>query len=450
MRQTKRRMELVSFYDHTGIERHLTRMARKGWKVEKINNYFWTYRRIEPQELQVAVTYFPKASDFDPFPSGEQQTLIDYCEETGWELACTWFQMQVFYSERENPTPIHTEPELEVRIIHQACKANYLRGLWFLLMLGLIGSAFYASALISDTLRMLASPGDFLVGMCGLILFLIGGVELVAYYTWRHRAKRAAQQGLFLDTPSTKKFQIAMMVLLVAALAWWGVNLVLAGNPLMAWVVLFVTAGYGVLIALTMGVKSLLKEVGVSTGANRGLTILACAVFAFVIMGGAVKFGVYLATGAEDPEDLSLYVETPLYMTDLVGEQEVFFSNAASSDQSLLLQRLKVEQLPWGREDETPQMTYERYTVSVPALYSFCVGQMKRQMLIKAYWDGEMVSVDATPWGAEEAYRLVAKDGTQRNMFLLCRGNTLVSLDMSWEPTAEQMALVGERLLETG
>ena len=86
-------------------------------------------------------------------------------------------------------------------------------------------------------------------------------------------------------------------------------------------------------------------------------------------------------------------------MTDLVGEQEVFFSNATSSDQSLLLQRLKVEQLPWGREDETPQMTYERYTVSVPALYPFCVGQMKRQMLIKAYWDGEMVSMDATPWG---------------------------------------------------
>ena len=52
MRQTKRRMELLSFYDHTGIERHLTRMARKGWKVEKINNYFWTYRRIEPRNCK--------------------------------------------------------------------------------------------------------------------------------------------------------------------------------------------------------------------------------------------------------------------------------------------------------------------------------------------------------------------------------------------------------------
>lgn len=448
MRQTKRRIELLSFYDHTGIERHLTRMARKGWMVEKMNNYFWTYRRIEPQKLHVAVTYFPKASDFDPYPSGAQQTLIDYCEETGWELACTWSQMQVFYSRRADPTPIHTEPELEVDIIHRACKANYLRVLWIVSVLGAIWSVLYASSLISDTLRMLASPGALLMGMCGLILFLIGAVELIAYYTWRHRARRAAKQGLFLDTPSTKKFQIAVMVVLVASLAWWVVNVVLAGNPVMAWVVLFATVGYVLLIALTLGVKGLLKEVGVSTGVNRGLTLLACFVLAFVIMGGGVKFGVYLATGTENPEHRPFYVETPLHITDLVGEQEVVFSNAASSDQSLLLTRLKVEQLPWGREEETPQLTYERYTVTVPSLYPFCVGQMKRQMVLKAYWNGEMVPIDAAPWGAEEAYRLVAEDGTQRNVFLLCRGNILVSVTMSWEPTAEQKAVIGEKLLD--
>lgn len=69
MRQTKRRMELLSFYDHTGIERHLARMARKGWKVEKINNSFWTYRRIEPQELQVAV-------DMSWEPTAEQMAMV--------------------------------------------------------------------------------------------------------------------------------------------------------------------------------------------------------------------------------------------------------------------------------------------------------------------------------------------------------------------------------------
>lgn len=447
MRQTKRRMELLSFYDHTGIERHLTRMARKGWMVEKMNNYFWTYRRIEPQELHVAVTYFPKASDFDPYPSGAQQTLIDYCEETGWKLACTWFQMQVFYSQREDPTPIHTEPELEVDVIHRACKANFLRSIWILLVLSLIGTGMYVSSLISDTLRILASPTDLLTGTCCLVLLLLCGVELIAYYTWRRRARRAAQQGLFLDTPSTRGFQIAVIVVLLVSLAWWLVNLALVGNPVMVWSVLAMTACFVVLIVLVNGVKGILKRSNVSTGANRALTILVCFVFAFVLVGVVRQGAIYLISRM-DVQDLPLNVEAPLRMSDLMDREDVFFLTTTSPDQSVLLTRLKVEQRPWGQADGTPQMTYERYTVSVPALYSFCVGQMKRQMVVSGHWNGEMVSVDAAPWGAEEAYRMVMGDGTQRNTFLLCRGNTLVSVNMSWEPTAEQRTVVGEKLLD--
>lgn len=89
MKTQKRRLELLSFYNHTGIENHLADMARKGWMIERITNFFWTYRKIEPQELQVAVTYYSKASDFDPGPSEAQQRLLDFCADTGWELACT-------------------------------------------------------------------------------------------------------------------------------------------------------------------------------------------------------------------------------------------------------------------------------------------------------------------------------------------------------------------------
>ena len=68
MLRTKRRMEFFAFYDDQGIARHLERMAQKGWLIERINNYFWTYRKIEPQRLRFAVTYFPEASDFNPGP----------------------------------------------------------------------------------------------------------------------------------------------------------------------------------------------------------------------------------------------------------------------------------------------------------------------------------------------------------------------------------------------
>ena len=93
MLRTKRRMEFFAFYDDQGIARHLERMAQKGWLIERINNYFWTYRRIEPQRLRFAVTYFPEASDFNPGPTENQQTFLEYCESAGWRFAVQWCQM---------------------------------------------------------------------------------------------------------------------------------------------------------------------------------------------------------------------------------------------------------------------------------------------------------------------------------------------------------------------
>ena len=142
MKTKKRRMEFISFYDHTGLEKHFAKMARKGWLIEGISNLYWTYRKIEPQDLHFCVTYYPKASDFDPEPTEGQQRLLDFCAHTGWKLCCTWFQMQVFCNERENPLPLDTDPITEVDTLHRACKKNFLIGYYFLLAVGLITSAY--------------------------------------------------------------------------------------------------------------------------------------------------------------------------------------------------------------------------------------------------------------------------------------------------------------------
>ena len=70
MKNRKRRVELLSFYDHVGISRHLEKMAAKGWMLEKITNLGWVYRRIEPKQLHFTVSYYSKASEFDPEPTG--------------------------------------------------------------------------------------------------------------------------------------------------------------------------------------------------------------------------------------------------------------------------------------------------------------------------------------------------------------------------------------------
>ena len=105
MMRKKRRLEQFIFYDYNGIADHLEKMAAKGWRLSKISGNVWTYEAIEPTEsteLKYTVTYFSEASEFNPYPTENQQVFLDYCEEAGWKLAAEWAQMQILYSDRKD------------------------------------------------------------------------------------------------------------------------------------------------------------------------------------------------------------------------------------------------------------------------------------------------------------------------------------------------------------
>ena len=117
MKQTKYRFENFSFHDFAGVERHLEAMAQKGWLLDKVTAFTWRYRRIEPKKLHFSVTYFSEASEYNPYPTPNQRTFLDYCSDAGWNLAAEWAQMQILWSELENPVPIETDEELRLRSI---------------------------------------------------------------------------------------------------------------------------------------------------------------------------------------------------------------------------------------------------------------------------------------------------------------------------------------------
>ena len=55
MSNTKREwLPLYSFYDRSGLSRHLEEMAAKGWMLDSLGAYSWRYRRIEPEQLKYA------------------------------------------------------------------------------------------------------------------------------------------------------------------------------------------------------------------------------------------------------------------------------------------------------------------------------------------------------------------------------------------------------------
>ena len=87
MKKTKRQLTMYTFMDFPAMERHLEKMAAKGWMIDKADSAVWRYRRAEPKKVHFAVTFFPKASAYDPGPSEEQRTMWDFAEQSGWKLA---------------------------------------------------------------------------------------------------------------------------------------------------------------------------------------------------------------------------------------------------------------------------------------------------------------------------------------------------------------------------
>ena len=134
------RLETFLPWDTASTIRHLEKMARRGWQLEKAGSYFWTYRQAEPAALHYAVTYFPETQFQGAFgePAEDQAAYCDYCAAAGWELVCCYGPQQIFVSDRPDPVPIETDEREKLTAIHRSVKKTLLLPLAVLLPLLLV------------------------------------------------------------------------------------------------------------------------------------------------------------------------------------------------------------------------------------------------------------------------------------------------------------------------
>ncbi|MDE7260951.1 MAG: DUF2812 domain-containing protein, partial [Oscillospiraceae bacterium] len=255
MKDTKRRVELYSLWDHTGLEAHLARMAEKGWLVEKIGSFCWTYRRTEPRKLTFCVTYYPKATAFTPEPTEDQETFYEFCQYAGWKLAASCAQLQVFYNGRENPTPIETDPLLELDTIHRTVKRSTLLSQALLILVALLQGGMLISGFRRDPIGVLSSASALLSGLCWVILLLLVSSEVAAYYRWRSKAKKAAERGEFLATNSRVKLQIGCLIVIGIGLLYYLLSVFTSGDRVLITIMPLLFMGMCLLFFLTPAIR---------------------------------------------------------------------------------------------------------------------------------------------------------------------------------------------------
>lgn len=462
MKDTKRRLEPVSLYDHTGIEKHLKKMAEKGWMLEKITTLGWVYRRTEPKSGQFSVTYYPKASEFDPELTEGQQMYQEFTAKSGWQFVCSSAQMQVFYTEKENPTPIETDPVIQVDNIHNAAKKGFLLSYFLFLAIGILNGALFVSRLLGDPIGTLASPANLFTGICWTLLLLLSVVELTKYFHWLRKAKKAAQHGEFVDTPSNTKLQLFVLWTVLICFTYYVINMMTTGSLMMRWVTVLMYGYIITLILIVNALKQFLKRKKVSRGANMTITLFVDFVLAFAMMG-AIVFGTLQASrnGLFDP-DAETYEhhgstfilhqdELPLVVEDMLDIQYDGYVRQRRSEESLLLGVLDVQQRPRFDDEQGrsyPDLDYTVTIIKVPFLYDLCKERLiyeKDETYDNDIPDGfkrVYLSIDPAPWGAVEAYQ----DTGAMQRYLICYEDRIIWISFDWEITEEHKAIVSEKL----
>lgn len=464
MKQKKRRVELFSFYDHSGMEAHLAAQAQRGWLLEKLGRFCWVYRRVAPQKLTFAVTYAADASVYDPGPTQGQQDYRDMAARTGWQRLSASGKLQVYCTADPAAIPLETDPATQVEAIHRAVRWGFLGPYCLLAVLGLWSLGMQLAQFLRDPIGFLSSSNYLVSSVCWLTLLVLSAVELAAYGLWLTRARRDAAQGRFRPTPHTAPFQRALLIWVMLLFALWLADTLFGGDRIGRWAAL-ISLGYIVtLLAAVNGVLAFLRWRNTPRSVTRAVTLAVDVVLAFLLMGLITYATLRLSDQGffrqdSPPSQVAdwQFRQLPLTVEDLVEVSYDGYLYQRSGSDSPLLGQFTLSQWPepWGDDPDAlayPTMDYTATLVHLPALYGLCRAQLlaeKDETNDPAVPEGfkrQYLPTDPAPWGAEAAYRLTYQDTGPLDRYLLCYPSCLVELRLDWTPTAAQMATVGQTL----
>ena len=453
MKNVKRRLEILSFYDSTGITAHLERMARKGWALESIRKSLWRYRRIEPKELHYAVVYLPSSSEFDPGPTEDNQALQEFCARAGWVQVASAAQMHIFCSEAEDPVPIETEPMVQLENIHRAMKKNFLPSQIAMLVLGVIQLLLSVWQYSISPLDFLAGSSNFVSILCWLLIALMSVYDIAQYSLWRWRALAAAEDGRFLPTRGTQWIQYLCLILLAATFLPWILSMT---DGMQRFIVFFSLAAMAVLFVTVFAVKAIFQRRGAQTGTTRAavwITSIFMAIAYMMCLIWVITAGIDGNWFREDTETYEYmgmtwevhHEELPLTIEELMQTDYNSYSTELSVNASPFLTATEAHQRPRMDALKEPDLDYAIYDARFGFVTRFVLDQ-----LMDISEPTDEVPEEYRLFGQTEngttVYQLY-RDGLAWDSLVLHKGNRVVLLRPGWGMSREQTEIAAAILM---
>jgi len=412
MANYKYQISTFNLFDYAGVERHLEKMAAKGWQFDSVGTYFWKYKKAKPAQLKYSVTYIPEVSDFDPEPLEKQRDIEAYCEEAGWKKVTNWMQMQIFCTENINAVPIETDEELRLEVINKSMKKNFLFSHTLLLVVFLMNMFTSFSTAKRNWVEFLSDSSKLWntgLWMWGILLLV---TDILFYLNWMCKAKKAVKEGRCCPVAKGYRYW--------NRLAWCGLVMLVFGlfasaTSGMLWFMLVYLAGIFLIIFGVRKLQMKLKKSGVSKEGNVAVTMILCVFLSLLFVGGTVAavfaFDISLTEKKEPVGTILVNVRTwhiykdrlPLYINDFDEQQYSDNSCEAREQSSFLVSYGDYEEYLFDGTEVITSNTYEVINVKVKLLYDF---------LLEDYYEREFRYSDEEERKKTEYRPVYETDGT--------------------------------------
>lgn len=285
----KRRYEWRRFdwTEPEAIEAHLSRMAARGWQLERIGSLLWRYAAAPPQECTYAVAYScGDTSVYDGTPTESQLEYRDYCEAAGWRFVAGLACLQVFRADRQDAAPLETDEAVKLASVGRTLRRNFLPAQVFLLAFLLLLAALLVPQLLCRPYEFLRSHTSLLLLLLFPLMLLESVTALLHVWLWYWKSKRSVAAGGRCARLS-RRFRRGRQAALVAAL----LLLLLAmaadfctGDPGIRAEIAYILLKIVLVLALAWELLPLLRRLGWDRGAVGSVYWGAVVVLAVVLV----------------------------------------------------------------------------------------------------------------------------------------------------------------------
>lgn len=466
MKTIKRRFEQFLFYDYKGIESHLAQMAQKGWQLHKITPFYWEYNRIEPQAITYTVTYFSEASEFNPYPTLNQQTFHEYCKDAGWNLVAEWAQMQIFCTDQVNPTAIETEESVKLKAIHRAMKKNFLPSNIVLLLMSLVQILFHLYQIGSDPVSLLSKGSTIYMMISWIFISLYTLVSLSGYGIWYQKSKKSIRmEGSCIENSnrykSLNKFLLALPIVSIT------LTVIAISTQQLGWYGLLGFANVTLVLLLAFRIKKSLKQAKISRSVNLTVTIVSCVLLSLTftgIMTWIIFQGVNSGRFTRQPVDTytttlkdganhtwDIYQDPlPLRVEDLQSVDYAHYSYKLTVTKSLFLAQYEAQQNSFPDGQQAPELTYTIVDVKVHALFDICLNDFLEMYSydydLPEEYRRYFKKINDPRWQVDSVYQLYTQEEAM-DEYILEFGSRIVYINFDGIPSDKQIAIAVAKML---